>query len=104
MRKYKKSFLKHTSTNAPHLTIGISVLAEASLFLSDPVVTPGMSTGEASKRGWIAPASFSRCATKSGKAWVHVKEWGEDEDERKDVELYKKKGRNNLNLILVEIQ
>lgn len=58
--------LKHASTNTPHLTRGVSVLAAASLFPSDPVVTPGMSTGGASRRGWIAPASFSRCATKSG--------------------------------------
>lgn len=65
----------HTFTNTPHLTIGISVLAAASLFLSDPLVTPGIFTGGASKRGWIASASFSRWATKSGKACVHPKEW-----------------------------
>lgn len=52
--------------NTPHLTIGLSVLAAASLFLRDPLVIPGTSTGGASSRGWIAPANFSRYATNSG--------------------------------------
>lgn len=76
-----KIFPKHASTNAPHLTRGLSVLAAASLFLSDPVVTPGMSTGGASRRGWIADASLSRYATNSGKAWETCQRIGEDEGE-----------------------
>lgn len=46
--------------------MGISVLAAATLRLSDPEVKPGISTGGASRRGWIASASLSKCAINSG--------------------------------------
>lgn len=65
---HKDPFRKHADINTPHLATGISVFAAVSLFLIDPDVTPGISTGGASSKGWIALASFSRCATNSGYA------------------------------------
>lgn len=78
LSRVKSYFPRHASTNTPHLIIGISVLAAASLVLSDPAVTPGMSTGGASRRGWIAAASLSRCSIKSGKTWVCQKKMCQD--------------------------
>lgn len=50
----------------PNLANGISVLVAASISLSDPAVSPLISTGGESSRGWMALANFSICATNSG--------------------------------------
>ena len=71
--------LNHTALNMgiriniPHLNTGIRVLAAASLSLSGPLLIPGMSTGGASRIGWMAPASFSRYARNLGNACTEVK-------------------------------
>lgn len=91
-------FAKCTPRNSPHLIIGLRVLAAASLFLSDPAVTPGISIGGASRRGWMAPASLSRYAMNSEKAWKHVKKWVKV---RVGVGMWDctKKGQNNFALV-----